>query len=252
MSGRRGGGAWCRPAATPALMAAGMAAACEDPSSAPTPGEGLAAEVEVTPRDVRAESIGEELTFQATVKDGSGQDMDHRPLEWHTDDDAVLEARGDGRFRTVGRGSAEVTATVAPEQGIAGPSGSAQVEVEQVPVEVWVEPEVYTLGALGQQVRLEWVAVDAVGTPLEDSGFTAEWTVEEEDVVGLLGDGTLVARSDGRTGVMAEVEGVSGSATVSVEATFPVRACRIHGDGTDPGGEGQCDERSVTVREEGG
>ena len=219
---------------------------CNDAPSGTEPGERLAAEVEVAPADVRVESLGEDLVFEARVTDTEGEDVSRGPLEWRTDAPEVLEERGEGRFRAKATGSARVTASIPPEDGITGPSGTAHVEVEQVPVELQVEPDDYTLRALGQQVELRWTALDGKGNPLENGDDAVDWVVDDDDVVQVDGDGTLVAKSDGRTVVSAELGDVSGSATVSVEATFPVRAC-IGGSS----GEAHCDERAVTVRKDG-
>lgn len=245
----------CRAAPTPAgtiLLLAGtlIVLGCDDSGGGTEPGAGIPMTVEVSPAELRVERLGEEIEFEATVRDAEGREVEPRALEWDADAPSVLESLGNGSFLTVGQGTASVVAMLPPEQGVGGPSGTARVEVEQLMAALRVEPRDDTLRAPGQQVRFEAVPLDASGTPLENGAPPAEWTVEDDEVARVEADGTLIARSDGRTVVTAEMEGISDSASVSVEATFPVRACRVDPDGGDPQGEDACDERTVTVREE--
>lgn len=224
-----------------------LSVGCEESDSGTGPGEGLV-EVEVTPSEERAESIGEELSFEARALDADGEEVEDVTVEWSSGDPEILEHREEGRFVSVAEGSTTVEASVVYE-GVAGPSGSATVEVVQVPAAIEVRPDDYTLWAVNQMGELEVTVVDAAGTTVEGGADRVDWSVEDPDVVEVNEGGTLIARGDGSTEVTGAIGDESGSATVSVEASFELRACAMD---PDSDANADCETRSVTVHHGGG
>lgn len=91
-----------------------------------------------------------------------------------------------------------------------GPNPEPDPTVESVTV----TPSSITLDAPGDTAHVEAEARDESGDPIE--GVTFEWSSSDPSVATVDDEGVVTAESEGETDVSATVEGVSGSAGVSI------------------------------------
>lgn len=114
----------------------------------------------------------------------------------------------DGHVTAVGPGAATVTATVD------GKSGSASVSVVLLlAASVTVSPHSATLD-LGESVALTAVVRDAANNPI--AGKVVTWSSANSSVATVSQQGTVTPLSEGTARISAAVDGVSGSATITV------------------------------------
>lgn len=223
-----------------------LGAACSDTPMAPT--------VEQAPRivldkeAVLSESHQEVITFSARVLDGSGQEVHDVPLEWESDNPEVLEALGDGAFRTLANGTASVTARVPRSHPSVAPGGyfrnvpdaEALVQVEQAARRLALfdesESDVPGTGS-GAVTAIDIWAIDELvalaALPADDQGQTVDgfdlsgltWTSDDESVFTVDADGTITPMGDGETTIRVSGDGLSGEIVVRVRASQSIQAC---------------------------
>jgi len=160
--------------------------------------------------------------FTAVAYDAEGHALTGRGVTWATSDSVVATVSVTGTVTAVSPGSAGVTATVD------GVSGSARVFVTRPPpagvARVEVTPDSIALQP-GQTGDFNATAYDAAGNVL--TGRTIAWTISDSVVATIATGGTVTAVSPGLAHVTATVEGISGSARVSVVAAPPVPVARL-------------------------
>ncbi len=130
------------------------------------------------------------------------------PVTWSTSDAAIATVTSGGLVTALAAGTATITATTE------GVSGTAQVAVTPVPVgTVHIEPDEGRL-AVGESLTIKAVVKDQHGTLLTDREI--EWSMSPLGVVTPGERGKLTAVKEGVVEILAEVEGVRGSARVWV------------------------------------
>ena len=187
---------------------------------------GSDAQVSVTSGDgqtgVVGTTLGEELGIRVTDSDGTP--VRQFEVTW-----TVVE--GDGAVsrtttRTDGQGRASVEWTLGPVAGTqrveaqAGDLGSVTFRAEALvgPVEiVTVSPGSGTI-EVGEEMGFSASAEDKFGNPIEGS-LNATWSVADGSTASVSSNGQAKGLAAGTTQVVASVEGVSGDADLTVEAS---------------------------------
>jgi hypothetical protein len=165
------------------------------------------AAVTVTPSTASL-AVGGTQQYTATPKDTAGNTLTARTVAWTTSAAAVATVSATGLVTAVALGSATVTATV---EGIVG---TAAVTVTAVPVAtVTVSPSTASLAVGGTQ-QYTATPKDAAGNTL--AGRTVAWTTSAAAVATVSATGLVTAVAPGNAAIMATVEGVAGTAAVTV------------------------------------
>ena len=165
------------------------------------------ATVQVTPATPTL-TAGSTLPLAVTVRDAAGAVLTGRAATWGTANPDIATVSAAGVVTAVAPGVALVTATVE------GARGTAVVTVVPAPVAtVTVSPAATTV-APGAVFTLTATARDATGAPL--AGRVATWRSVAPAVASVSPTGTVAAIAPGTTSIDATVDGVSGSAVVTV------------------------------------
>ncbi|HKQ42672.1 MAG TPA: Ig-like domain-containing protein, partial [Pseudonocardia sp.] len=173
--------------------------------------------VEVVPDSVALQT-GQATDLDATAYDAEHHVLTGRGVAWTTSDPAVATVGPAGEVTAVGPGTAHITATV---EGIAGsatvvvtaPPPAAVARVEVVPDSVVLD--------IGARADLNAVAYDAEGHVL--TGRSVTWSSSDNAVVTVNVAGAVTATHSGSARISATVEGITGSAKVSVNGSGIVR-----------------------------
>ncbi len=171
--------------------------------------------VTVSPQDVSL-FVGGTQQMTATARDSADQILTGRTTSWSSGNTVVAEVSGGGLVTAKAPGSAVITATVE------GVSNTATVTVTLVPVaSVTVTPDGETI-TVGQKIDFSAVVRDAAGNPL--TGRTVTWSTSPAGIASVEPNGEVTGVSEGTATITATVEGISGSAQLTV---------------TDPGSGGE-------------
>ena len=164
--------------------------------------------VDVQPDVVNAD-VEQQIQYTATALDRNGNALE-RSASWSVADESIAFIDSGGLLTTSEEGTTTVSADV---EGVTG-SGTlivtriipvvATVTVQPGPAEVW----------LGGTTQLQAIARDNQGAQL--TGRTVEWSSSDESVAPVSGTGLVSGQALGDATITATVEGVSGSASVSV------------------------------------
>jgi uncharacterized protein YjdB len=167
----------------------------------------LASAVTLTPAAMTLVA-GATQQLAAQVTDGSGNILPERPITYRSDAPAIATVSATGLVTAVAPGQTRIVATSE------GRTGAATVVVLPVPVAtVAVAPATSTL-AVGGTVRLVATARAAGGQLL--TGRTVTFTSGAPAVATVAATGVVTAVAPGTAVVLATVEGVTGSATITV------------------------------------
>jgi uncharacterized protein YjdB len=154
---------------------------------------------------------GSTLPLAVTVRDAAGALLTGRAATWATANPDIATVSAAGVVTAVAPGLALITATVE------GARGTTVITVVPTPVAtVVVAPDAVTV-APGAVVALTATARDAAGAPL--AGRVATWRSATPAVASVSPTGTVAAIAPGTATISATIEGVTGSATVTVRQT---------------------------------
>src|SRR5687768_15403458 len=205
-------------AAVLAAVAIAVLAACGDSGTGP---DTEVATVSVAP-STRTLVVGDVLALEATVKNGGGDPLEGRDIEWSSDDATVADVSRTGRVQALKAGAATITATSEGKSGAARiivtaaspppPTEVARVEVD--PIEL-VLPKY-------ESRELHARALDALGREIEGRAVT--WSIVNPVVAGVDTAGRVTAKVPGWTRVYATVEGKSAAVDLTVS---PAPVARI-------------------------
>jgi uncharacterized protein YjdB len=193
------------------------------------------ASVVVVPNLVNA-GIGGTTQLIAKAYDASQNELTGRAMVWTTSNAGVVTVDGNGLVTAKAIGTGTITATAE------GKSGTSQFTISPGAVsKVIVTPSSISMET-GQTQHLAARAEDANGTVL--SNRTAIWSSDNTQVVTVFG-GEVTAVGKGTAKISATVDGVSGSATVTV-ANAPVASVTVAPVSVVVGGKAQL---TATVRD---
>jgi hypothetical protein len=147
-------------------------------------------------------------TFAATPRTSSGVPVTGRAVTWSSSDPGVASIATDGTVSALAPGTTRITARVD------GVSGSADLTVSTVPVDlVELLPKTTTVVS-GSTVQLTANVYDAGGGVL--TGRQLTWRSSEVLIASVSTDGLVTTHGVGQVTITATVEGKSGSATITV------------------------------------
>lgn len=193
--------------------------------------EGVSASVTITVSNVGVASVqinppsgslgqGQSLQLAATARDAAGNILTGRTVVWSSSNETIATVGSTGRVVGIAAGTATITATVD------GVSASGQYTVTPLPVGiVSVSPATSTLIA-GQTVQLSVNLFAANGTPLASQGRIVTWSSVHPTIATVNASGLVTALANGQAAINATVEGVIGSALVTV-AAIPVASVTL-------------------------
>lgn len=170
------------------------------------------ATVELSPTSANLQ-VGATTTLAATTKDGNGNVLTGRSVTWASDAPAIATVDpSTGLVTAVSAGTANITAS---SEGMT--STAAVVTVTQVPVAtVLVNPATASLSAaISETTTLVATAQDGNGNTL--SGRTPTWASDNTAVATVDPiSGLVTAISIGTANITATIEGIVGTASVTV------------------------------------
>ena len=170
------------------------------------PEEPVVASVAITPANVSLVFVGEELQLSAEARDGADAIVGGTVFAWTSSNTSVATVGPSGLVGAVANGEATISARAG------GVTGTAEVTVAQVPVEVVVSPR---LAVLGRDGTLTIVAVvrDAGETEIIDPPLLL--ISRSPDVASVDGT-TITGIADGATDVVVQSGDVTDSIRVIV------------------------------------
>jgi len=196
-----------------ALLSLVLAACGGGGGDSPTPpGPAPVSSVSVTPPAGQV-VVGATLSLSATPRDASGNALTGRTVSWSAASPQVATVDANGVVTGVSVGTTTIQATVA------GINGSATVTVAPVPVASVVVSPATTALVVGGSAPLTALARDAAGNTL--SGRTVVWASASPSIASVSTTGTVTALAPGNANITATVDGVVGTASVSVTAPPP-------------------------------
>lgn len=162
--------------------------------------------------------VGTTQALTTQVTDEQGNLLTGRPVTYTTDAPSVATVSATGVVTAVAAGTARITATSE------GRTGSATFTVIPVPVAtVQVTPQTASL-VPGATLQLSAVARSAGGTIL--GGRTVVWTSGAPSIATVGTTGQVTAVANGVVVILATVDGVTASATITVAPT-PVASIEV-------------------------
>lgn len=167
----------------------------------------LASSVTLTPATASL-ITGTTLALTAQVTDANGNILVGRPIEYSSTAPAIATVSPTGVITGVSPGTARIVATSE------GRTGSATITVVPIPVaSVQLSPATTTL-LTGQSTTFSAVARSASGEQLP--GRTVTWTSGAPAILTVSSQGLVAGVAPGTALVLATIDGVTGTATVTV------------------------------------
>lgn len=155
-------------------------------------------------------SVGQTSQLIVTLTDSTGNVLTGRSITYSSSDQLVATVSASGLVTAISEGSA--TISVSSE----GKTASVVVLINPVPVaSIQIAPNAISLG-IGASTRLVAQAFDAGGKPLANRKFT--WISGAPSVATVDQTGFVTGVSGGTASVFAATEGISASASVTVNA----------------------------------
>jgi uncharacterized protein YjdB len=189
-----------------ALVLLAAATACD---KGVTESGGSVADLTVTPPSGQTE-VGGDLQLSAEFKDAAGNSLPGRAVFWASSDSSIATVSAAGLVRGRAVGVAQIAASAEGRSALATvrvvPRGVASVRIESAGS---------TLTALADTVRFRAVALDASGNELP--GRAANWSSADGGVAVISSDGVATAVGNGMATIRAEIGGIVGTATLSVD-----------------------------------
>ena len=194
---------WRRVAVGVASVLAGTLS-CDSPLS---PDSAAVERVEVSPGSLSM-TAGETRTVAARALDKDGGSLAERTVFWSTQNPLVATVTQNGVVTAVAAGNTQVAASAG------GRSGLVQVTVASRPVsQVRILPATATV-QVGATTTLQADPVDATGGPV--AGRPVIWSTSAAAIATVTSTGVVAGITPGSATITATVDGVSGSAIVTV------------------------------------
>ncbi len=204
-----GGHAAPAPApAPPPAVAEAPAPEAAAPAPAPEPVAQAAMTLAIAPAVDTLTALGRSRQLSVTAQDANNNAIATPEVTW-TSSDASVATVSEGVVTAVKNGSATITASAG-----GGASATSAVVVRQTVATVSLMPPGATLSAAGGTFRFTVLANDANGRPV--SGKVITWADSAPSVATVGPGGVVTAVANGTTKISATVEGVTGSALVTV------------------------------------
>ncbi|WP_310570026.1 Ig-like domain-containing protein [Gemmatimonas sp.] len=187
--------------------------------TASSEGRSGSASVTITARPVNAIVVspsqlsliaGQAVALTVQITDAQGNLLSGRPVTYRSDSVGVASVSANGAVTAVAPGSATITVTSE------GRSATVRVVVSAVPISsIRVTPSLATL-TVGDDTALTAVTLDGSGAAL--SGRVIAWSSGSPSVATVSTSGLVTAVGVGSVIILAQAEGRTGSATITVNA----------------------------------
>jgi uncharacterized protein YjdB len=185
------------------IVLAQFLAACSGPASSDGPSGRIVVDPATISIAVRATAALSAHAFNADGAETSVQDV-----FWSTENAAIATVSSSGVVRGVGPGTVKVAASQAGQSGIAQvtvvPPGVALVRLQPSDGSVFV----------GKTMPLQAIAITASGE--EVTGRTATWSSSSSSTATVNSSGVVTGVAPGAVTIRATVDGVEGTASISV------------------------------------
>ncbi len=165
--------------------------------------------------------VGQTLDLTATAYDEADNPLPDMIALWQVGDAGVATVSTSGVVTGVSVGSTTVSATI---DAVAGSADLTVTEPTPPLASVTVEPAELRI-APGRMGRLVATLRDFDGEPF--TGPIVTWTTDDPSVASVAADGVVTASAPGTTTVTATVEGLSTTATVTVDPLFAIVSLEI-------------------------
>ena len=185
-----------------------LGSCADSPTSPPV----AVASVAVAPDSVALFS-GDTVRFVAVLRDGVGNELTDRAVEWSSSNPSVASVDGTGLVQ--GRGSG--FATIEARSG--GESDLGAVRVLQVPASIGMSPDSITV-VLGEAMQFNAMLVGEGGDVLPDSLMA--WSSDDTAVAKVDAEGRVTPVGMGSATITASFAEIAGSARTTVATTTPV------------------------------
>ncbi|HEV8216455.1 MAG TPA: Ig-like domain-containing protein [Gemmatimonadaceae bacterium] len=175
------------------------------------------ASITVTPTPTTL-NVGGKKQLQAVVKDSAGNILTNRTVNWTSSDTAVADVTGTGAVTATGTGQATITASSE------GQAATASVTTNPaVVVSVGVALNFANI-QVGQTTQAVATARDSAGNSI--SGRAVTWSTSNPAVAIVSSQGLVTALGIGSSSIKATIDGVTGSASLTV-STATVSAVSV-------------------------
>lgn len=190
---------------------------CGDPSS---PGSTPVARLTATPPSLQL-SVGATSTIAASVLDDGGTVISDARIFWSVENPAVATVTQSGLVTGVAAGATRIALS---SRGL---STIVPVTVSALPVSlVRLTPSTASV-RVGATITLQAEGLDAAGAPVPGRPIT--WSSSALGIATVAANGTVTGISSGVATITGTIDGVTGSALVTVESV-PVAAVRVSPD----------------------
>jgi hypothetical protein len=163
-------------------------------------------------------ALGDTLQLDGAVLFVTGDTIPDANPSWSSLDPEIATASADGEVVAQGQGEARIVATYEVL------SDTLIVTVEPLVADVVVEPDFASI-EVGEVFQFDARVEDANGNEL--TGRTVTWSSTNADVATVDQTGLARGESDGSAGIRAEVDGVTGSATLRVVQPLSIGSVRL-------------------------
>ena len=160
----------------------------------------------VTPGSVTFDALTATRELSVVGRDRFGNPVELEGVSWTSGDTDVARVSATGVVRAIGNGSTTVTA--ASEDVVSNP---VQIVVDQVPVEIAIDPGPGWEVARGEEIGFTATALDRLDNPL--AGATFEWSSSSTGILEIDEDGDARGVTPGPVTVTARLSGASLSGT---------------------------------------
>ncbi|MEO8333655.1 MAG: Ig-like domain-containing protein [bacterium] len=175
-----------------------------------TSSQNVPATIAITPPTPSDIAIGSSILLQIVVKNVAGADITSLPITWSSTDIAVATVSVSGLVTAMSAGTVIISATVG------GRSASIPISVRAAGPAPITRVTVAVLATLsrGDSVSASAVAYDGGGSIV--TGRAVTWSSRNAAIATVSSSGKVTAVSAGTTIIDALVDGVTGSATVTI------------------------------------
>ncbi len=192
--------------------------------------------------------VGQTASFTATLRDAAGNVLTGRTITWSSSATGIATVNASGVATAVAPGSTSIRATAGGITSSASLTVTAPVPAPAASVTVAPGTSALTTG---QTASFTATVRDSAGNVL--TGRTIAWSSSNTAIATVSSSGTATAVAAGSASIRATVEGVTGSAALTVSAPAPAPAASVTvAPGTSALTTGQTATFAATVRDASG
>lgn len=153
-------------------------------------------------------SIGDTTQGTAALKDATGHPVPGGTAGWQSSDTAIATVSPSGLVTAIADGTVSI---IASSNGVAD---TAVAMIGQVASSIVISPQADTMTAIGDSIQLTVAVTDAMGHAV--SGLTIGWMTLDTAVVRVTQGGTVIAKSNGQTTIVATTGSLADSVSIRV------------------------------------